>query len=138
MILDVARCYLWLFSLYINIKIGKSRLAGDHLYGKLLFKLAVACDVYDGVFLCCPFFPRDVLDEILNLIEAVSEGFPTYSFFTTMCDKKRQIQFKGIRHNKINVKKKYKKMTSTFLSCKILLTSMTDFNLGARSFKVRL
>ena len=23
MILDVARCYLWLFTLYINIKIGK-------------------------------------------------------------------------------------------------------------------
>ena len=28
------------------------------------------------------FFPRDVLDEMLNLlvIESVSEGFPTYSF----------------------------------------------------------
>ena len=26
------------------------------------------------------FFPRDVLDEILNLIESVSEGFPNYSF----------------------------------------------------------
>ena len=26
------------------------------------------------------FFPQDVLDEILNLIESVSEGFPTYSF----------------------------------------------------------
>ena len=26
------------------------------------------------------FFPRGVLDEILNLIESVSEGFPTYSF----------------------------------------------------------
>ena len=25
-------------------------------------------------------FPRDVLDEILNLIESLSEGFPTYSF----------------------------------------------------------
>ena len=25
------------------------------------------------------FFPRGVLDEILNLIESVSEGFPTYS-----------------------------------------------------------
>ena len=24
MILDVARCYLWLFTLYINIKIGKN------------------------------------------------------------------------------------------------------------------
>ena len=27
------------------------------------------------------FFPRDVLDEILNLIESVSEGFPSYSNF---------------------------------------------------------
>ena len=26
------------------------------------------------------FFPRDVLDEILNLIESVSEGFPSYSY----------------------------------------------------------
>ena len=42
--------------------------------------LAVACDVYHGVFLCCSFFPRGVLDEILNLIESVSEGFPSYFF----------------------------------------------------------
>ena len=28
------------------------------------------------------FFPRGVLDEILNLIESVSEGFPSYSFIT--------------------------------------------------------
>ena len=27
------------------------------------------------------FFPRDVLDEILNLIGSVSEGFPSYSSF---------------------------------------------------------
>ena len=40
--------------------------------------LAVACDVYDGVF-CAVLFPRDVLDEILNLIESVSEDFPSYS-----------------------------------------------------------
>ena len=26
------------------------------------------------------FFPRGVLDAILNLIESVSEGFPSYSF----------------------------------------------------------
>ena len=26
------------------------------------------------------FFPRDVLDGILDLIESVSEGFPTYSY----------------------------------------------------------
>ena len=34
--------------------------------------------VYDGVFLCCLFFLRDVLGEILDLTESVSEGFPTY------------------------------------------------------------
>ena len=28
--------------------------------------------------LCCPFFPLDVLDEIWDLIESVSEGFLTY------------------------------------------------------------
>ena len=34
------------------------------------------------------FFPRGVLDEILNLIESVSEGFPFYSSIT---DKLRNI-----------------------------------------------
>ena len=28
------------------------------------------------------FFPRDVLDEILKLIESVSEDFPSYSYNT--------------------------------------------------------
>ena len=46
---------------------------------EIVVHLAVACDVYDGVFLCCPFFPRGVLDKILNLIESVSEGFLSYS-----------------------------------------------------------
>ena len=32
------------------------------------------------------FFPRDVLDEILNLIESVSEDFPSYSFITKYTD----------------------------------------------------
>ena len=34
------------------------------------------------------FFPRDVLDDILNLIESVSEDFPSYSyslFFRALC-----------------------------------------------------
>ena len=35
--------------------------------------------VFDGVFLCCPFLPLDVLDEIWDVIESVSEGFLTYS-----------------------------------------------------------
>ena len=31
------------------------------------------------------FFPRDVLDEILNLIGSVSEGFPSYSCLLPDC-----------------------------------------------------
>ena len=30
------------------------------------------------------FFPRDVLDEILNLIGSVSEGYPSYSYMQTV------------------------------------------------------
>ena len=30
------------------------------------------------------FFPRDVLDEILNLIGSVSEGFPSYSLLSVI------------------------------------------------------
>ena len=41
--------------------------------------LAVAGSVLDGVFLCCPFSPLDVLDEIWDVIESVSEEFLTYS-----------------------------------------------------------
>ena len=48
---------------------------------EIAVRLAVACGVCDGVFLCCLFFPRGVLGEILNLIESVSEGFPSYSYF---------------------------------------------------------
>ena len=34
------------------------------------------------------FFPRGVLDEILNLIESVSGDFPSYSSMTTLPMKK--------------------------------------------------
>ena len=37
------------------------------------------------------FFPRDVLDEIWDLIESVSEGFPTYSCIQPYCTQKGQI-----------------------------------------------
>ena len=30
------------------------------------------------------FFPRGVLDEILNLIESVSEEFPSYSYMSSL------------------------------------------------------
>ena len=53
------------------------RLACDHLYGKLLFtwlSLVMSLMVYFVLFL----FQRDVLDEIWELIESVSEGYSTY------------------------------------------------------------
>ena len=54
------------------------KLASDHLYGKLLFTwLSLVMSI--RVSFCVSFFPRHVLDEILNLIESVFEGFPTYS-----------------------------------------------------------
>ena len=36
------------------------------------------------VSFCAVLFPRGVLDEILNLIESVSEGFPSYFFYVIM------------------------------------------------------
>ena len=54
------------------------RLAGDHLYGKLLFTwLSLVMSMVVSFVLS--FFPRGVLDEILNLIESVYESFPSYS-----------------------------------------------------------
>ena len=38
------------------------------------------------------FFSRDVLDEILNLIESVSEGFPSYSFKQCGINDKQSLQ----------------------------------------------
>ena len=49
------------------------RLAGDHLQvWEIAVHLAVAGDVFDGVFFVLSFFPRDVLGEIWDLIESVS------------------------------------------------------------------
>ena len=54
------------------------RLAGDHLYGKWLFTwLSLVMSLM--AFFVLSFFPRDVLDEIWDLIESVSDGFHTYS-----------------------------------------------------------
>ena len=55
------------------------RLAGGHLYGKQLFTwLSLAVSMMASFVLS--FFPLDVLDEIWDLIESVSEGFLTYSY----------------------------------------------------------
>ena len=62
MILDVVCRYLSLFFLYINIEIGKKkkrmldvRLAGGHLYGKLLFPWQ-SLGMYLMVSLCAVLF----------------------------------------------------------------------------------
>ena len=52
-------------------------LAGGHLYGKQLFTwLSLVVSLMASFVLS--FFPLDVLDEIWDLIESVSEGFLTY------------------------------------------------------------
>ena len=54
------------------------RLAGDHLYGKLLFTwLSLVVSLM--VSFCVVLFPRGVLDEIWGLLVSVSGGFSTYS-----------------------------------------------------------
>ena len=55
------------------------RLAGGHLYGKQLFTwLSLVVSLMASFVLS--FFPLDVLDDIWDLIESVSEGFLTYSY----------------------------------------------------------
>ena len=54
------------------------RLVGDHLYGKLLFTwLSLVMSLMASF--SAVFFPQ-VLDEIWDLIESVSEGFTTYFY----------------------------------------------------------
>ena len=58
------------------------RLAGDHLYGTLLSTwLSLVMSMM--VSFCAVLFP--FLGEILNLIESVSEGFPSYSHQNLSC-----------------------------------------------------
>ena len=59
------------------------RLAGGHLYGKQLFTwLSLVVSLMASFVLS--FFRLDVLGEIWNLIESVSEEFLTYSWFWAM------------------------------------------------------
>ena len=55
------------------------RLADGDLYGKQLFTwLSLVVSLMASLFVLS-FFPLDVLDEILDVIESVSEGFLAYS-----------------------------------------------------------
>ena len=53
--------------------------AGDSSVWEMAVHLVVAVEVFECVLFVLSFFPRDVLDEIWDLIESVSELFPTYS-----------------------------------------------------------
>ena len=65
-------------SLFIVIRIIYKYKNSKKYVWEIAVHLAVACEVFIDVSLCCPFFPRDVLDENLDLIGPVSEGFPTF------------------------------------------------------------
>ena len=68
------------------------RLAGGHLCGKQLFTwLSLVVSLMASFVLS--FFPLDVLDEIWDLIESVSEGFLTYSY--SFCDSVNRIVFRA-------------------------------------------
>ena len=74
------------------------RLAGGHLYGKQLFTwLSLVVSLMASFVLS--FSPLDVLDEIWDLIESVSEGFLTYSctylyhcLSRSLCEKRMSLQ----------------------------------------------
>ena len=72
------------------------RLAGGHLYGKQLFTwLSLVVSLMASFVLS--FFPLDVLDEIWDLIESVSAGFLTYSFYLGHTVKYILIMNKGLQ-----------------------------------------
>ena len=55
------------------------RLSGDHLYGKKLFTwLSLVMSLMASFYAVPCFFPRDGLDEIWDLIESASKGFPAF------------------------------------------------------------
>ena len=55
------------------------RQAVGHLYGKQLFTWLSLVVSLMASFFVLSFFPLDVLDEIWDLVESVSNGFLTYS-----------------------------------------------------------
>ena len=88
------------------------RLAGEHLFGELLFTwLSLVVSMVMSFVLS--FFPRGVLDEILNLIESVSEDFPTYSQkliasqkYKAKPENKRNLQTRKLENLKQSTSKK--------------------------------
>ena len=82
------------------------RLAGGHLYGKQLFTgLSLVVSLMASFVLS--FFPPDVLDEIWDLIESVSEGFLTYFHTCILSEQSRQIRAAFCTHQSMNFRKKH-------------------------------
>ena len=70
------------------------RLAGGYLYGKQLFTwLSLVVSLMAPFVLS--FFPLDVLDEIWDLIESVSEGFLTNFYKSSLKYLANHIKGKG-------------------------------------------
>ena len=79
--------------------------------------LAVAGGVFDGVFFVLSFFPQDVLDEIWDLIESVSEGFLIYSF------RKKMNRFEAKKLGRIEKGERHSSPLSLFMDCYLSLNT---------------
>ena len=78
------------------------RLAGGHLYGKQLFTwLSLVVSLMTSFVLS--FFPLDVLDEIWDLIESVSEGFLTYSYYKLSRARNFYMIYIDVMHDKLSI-----------------------------------
>ena len=73
------------------------------------------------VSFCAILFPRDDLDEILDLIESVSEGFPTYSF-------------KSCNYDRIKTPKRHAHSKQTEITCKVKIRIMCEELVADKSF----
>ena len=73
------------------------------------------------------FFPRGVLDEILNLIESVSEDFPSYFYFSGEEDKHEYIGYGFLVHNDIE---------SAVVGCRPVSSRLISIRLSAASFNI--
>ena len=91
------------------------RLAGGHLYGKQLFTwLSLVVSLMASFVLS--FFPLDVLDEIWDLIESVSEEFLTYSSYILHKLHKQPCKARFITNSSSCTTTELSKLLTSFLS----------------------
>ena len=105
------------------------RLAGGHLYGKQLFTwLSLVVSLMASFVLS--LFPLDVLDEIWDLIESVSEGVLTYSSMPTV---KVTIRSKSCVRNSSKTTQKYNETSQKDRTLWNVVSCARDRFLGPRS-----